>query len=434
VLFSFACFKNPGVRCDRKRYLFDKIVSAEQLTERVVRFRFERSYFLAASAFDESFTILPSHLYDLSDPDNPAHEPGATADEQAAVVNTSPHNRQWIGLGPYRLTGWTDSALFARRVEGYRGADAWLEVLIWRPIADSQVATNALFEGELDYFDRVSSADFFGQRMRSDEFTLQSYKALAFTPTVSMTVWNTARPELADPRVRTALGMCFDWPRFIDGFYRGLALRVTGEQMPFAGAYDRELAALPFDPAAAKRVLAECGWIDRDGDGKLDKDGAPLSLDYLFPAGNEVSSTFGQAFQAELAKIGVELVLEPRESAALAEALRKRDFDSAALGLALPVQSDPEQLWHSRWAESASANRSGLRDGRVDALIEAIQRETDRARGNALFHQLQRRLYELQPVMFGVAAPRRVAIDRGLRGVQLFALDPGYSLRRWWRP
>ncbi|MCC7012856.1 MAG: hypothetical protein IT454_09865 [Planctomycetes bacterium] len=433
VMFSYACFRDPAVRCDRKRYLFDKLAIAEQLDAYTVRFVFAQPYFLALSTFDESFTILPAHLYDPSHAEHPARSPEASAAERARLVNEGPTNRAWVGLGPYKLVSWSGDVLEAQRFEGYFALEgcAYLERLRWRAIADNNAATNALLAGELDFLDRLSVDDYFGSRTQGASFEQRFYKGYFFTPALSVTVWNTARPSLADARVRTALGLCFDWPRFIAGFYRGLAFRVTGEQMPFLAAYDRELQALPYAPSRAAELLAECGWIDRDGDGRLDRDGAPLALTYVFPTGNEVSRTFGEAYQAELAKIGVALELAPRDSAALSELLRKREFDAAALALALPFESDPEQLWHSKWAASASANRSGLRDAEVDRMIEALQVETDAGARAALFRALQRRLYELQPVLFGVWAPRRFAMARRLRGVEILPFDPGYRARKW---
>jgi peptide/nickel transport system substrate-binding protein len=304
--------------------------------------------------------------------------------------------------------------------------------VVWRAIGDAGTAMTALLEGELDVLDRVGIEDYFGARTQGEDFAKRFYKAFNFTPELSVRYWNTARPELADPRVRTALALCFDWDGYIANFYRGAAVRVTGEQVPFGPAYDRDVAPTPFDPARARRLLAEAGWIDRDGDGRVDREGEPLTIGFLFGAGNDASETFGETYQAQLAKVGVTLELQPRESAALADALRRRDFDSAALGLALPFASDPEQLWHSKWADGPSGNRSGLADARVDELIESIQRETDASARNRTFHALQRRIHELQPVMFGVWAPHRLVIARRLRGVQLFGLDPGYSIRRWY--
>jgi hypothetical protein len=35
-------------------------------------------------------------------------------------------------------------------------------------------------------------------------------------------------------------------------------------------------------------------------------------------------------------------------------------------------------------------------------------------------------------MMFGVWTPHRFAMNKRVRGFQAFALDPGYSLRRWY--
>jgi peptide/nickel transport system substrate-binding protein len=433
VAFSFECYRNKHVRCDRKRAVFERIERLEVLDDRTLRFYFPRSYFLALAAFDETFTILPAHIYDLADPMRGATARVAGAEEQAREVNDGAANRAWIGLGPYKLVEWNSERIVARRVDAFfdESRAGLLDQITWRAIADNEAATAALLDGQLDFFDRLSVVDYFGERTHTPQFEARFYTGFFYTPALNITAWNTARPMLADARVRTALGLCFDWNVWLDGYYKGLAFRVTGEQMPFGSAYDRSLAPLAFDPRRARALLAEAGWIDRDGDGALDKDGAKLELDYLFPSGNEVSRAFGETFQARLGAIGVTLTPVARDNAALSEALKKREFDACALALALPFESDPEQLWHSKWAASPSANRSGLRDAEVDRLIEAVQVETDaRARG-ALFMALQRRLYELQPVMFGAWAPHRFAMAKRVRGFQILAPDPGYSIRRW---
>ena len=434
VLFSYDCYRNPEVRCDRKRYLFEKIASARALDERSVRFVFARPYFMAASVFDESFTILPSHLYDLSDPDHPEHRPDVSAQEQGRHVNESPHNRDWVGLGPYRLVAWDAQTLAARRFEEYfdPAHGGWLDTLRWRAIPDAQAAFQAVLAGELDLYDRLDAEQFFGQATRAEAFTSRCYRAWVATPYVSYTLWNTHKPELADPRVRSALGMAFDWDELARTWYRGLAARASGEQYWPTPACDRTFAPLPFDPAAAERLLAEAGWYDHDGDGRVDKDGQALALALAFPSGNDTSEAYGLRFQEQLDRLGVELTLEPLELAALSSRLAERSFDAVALGWTLAYESDPEPIWHSRWAQGNSANRSGLADEEVDRLIERIQVELDPARRAELFHRLQRRIHALQPVQFGLYVPRRLALSRRLRNVQLFALDPGWSLRRWW--
>lgn len=433
VLFTFQCWKNPDVRCDKRRYMFDKFVAADSPAPGQVRFFLERPYFMSESAFDESLTLLPAHIFDLGDPENPEYDPDATPEEQARFINEHPANRAWIGLGPYRLTDWTEDALVAERFEGYfNPADAGhVDRIRWRIHTDLATAPLALLNGEVDFLDRLSSGDYFGAFTESDTFREQFYRGHYFTPYTGYTAWNMKREHLSDPRVRRALSMSFDWDAFIRGYYRGLAFRTRGDQWVSSPTCDLSMPLPPFDLEAAAALLMEAGWYDRDGDGLVDRDGQPLVIELLMPVGNETSSAFGQLFQESLARIGVQLTLAAREFATLRERVVGRDFDAIALGTTLAFESDPEQLWHSRWADSMSSNRSGLADEETDRLIDAIQVETHDARRVELFHQLQRRINELQPYMFGLCAPRRFALNRRVRNVQIFAIEPGYSIRRW---
>ena len=433
VLFSFQCWKNPDVRCDKRRYMFDKFVSADSPAPGQVRFFLDRPYFMSESAFDESLTILPSHIFDLADPDNPHYDPEATAEEQARFINENPANREWVGLGPYRLTEWTEEAIRAERFEGYFNPDDAGHVarIRWRIHTDLATAPLALLNGELDFLDRLSSGDYFGDFTASDTFREQFYRGHYFTPYTGYTAWNMKREHLSDARVRRALSMSFDWDGFIRGYYRGLAFRTRGDQWVSSPTCDLTMPLPPFDLEAAAALLMEAGWYDRDGDGLVDRDGEALVIELLMPVGNETSSAFGQLFQESLARIGVQLTLAAREFATLRERVVGRDFDAIALGTTLAFESDPEQLWHSRWADSMSSNRSGLADEETDQLIEALQVETRDAERIELFHRLQRRIDALQPYMFGLCAPRRFAMSRRIRNVQIFAIEPGYSIRRW---
>ena len=64
----------------------------------------------------------------------------------------------------------------------------------------------ALLAGELDFLDRLSSADYFGERTASESFSSRFYTGYFFTPYMGYTAWNVKRPHLADARVRLALG------------------------------------------------------------------------------------------------------------------------------------------------------------------------------------------------------------------------------------
>src|SRR4030095_9679136 len=123
--------------------------------------------------------------------------------------------------------------------------------------------------------------DYFGSATSSELFRSKFVKAWAPSNAYGFVAWNLRSPKLQDLRLRHALALAFDFAAAKQSLYRGLANQVLGHGVPESGFYDRALAPLPFDPPRAKQLLAEAGWSDHDGDGYVDKDGVPLSIELL---------------------------------------------------------------------------------------------------------------------------------------------------------
>ena len=59
----------------------------------------------------------------------------------------------------------------------------------------------------------------------------------------------------------------------------------TGPYAPVTPWFNPDIKPIPYDPAKAKRLLAEAGWKDTDGDGILDKDGKPFRFTLIINNG-----------------------------------------------------------------------------------------------------------------------------------------------------
>lgn len=435
VLFTLAMLRNPDVDCDEKRFKYDKIRSAEKLADDVVRFFWKEQYFGTTGSFDLDFCLLPSHLYNLADPDNPAFDPGASEEQQGNFVDENPHNDQWVGLGPYRVTAFERGQYVeAQKFDGYwkkRPEEAgYLDTIRWRTISNDDLAFQALLNDEVDTFDRVKSEDYFGDATRSELFNAKCYKVLNYVGNLGYLVWNTRRPKLSDVRVRQALGHAFDVRGWIATNYRGYALWSTSTMLWFGPAYNHELEPLAYDPAAAEDLLAEAGWYDRDGDGIVDQDGESLVIEALMPSGNKASETFLQKAQESYRRVGIKLEIRQLEWATFLERLLDREFDGANLAWTIvDVESDPEQIWHGKHAPGRTSNHAGLDDPEINALILAGQRELDDDQRHAIWHEVHRRIYEQQPYLFGWTVPRKVAVNRRIHGLKLYKFEPGYRMR-----
>jgi peptide/nickel transport system substrate-binding protein len=437
VVFSAELYKNPAVDCDEKRFRFLEIVRSEKLGEHAVRFFYNQQYFSALQTFNDTMCLLPSHLYDLSDPDNPDFKPEATPEEQGASINNSPYNTDFVGLGPYKLRKWERGQYIeAERFDGYFETDpsrrGYVDVMRWRYIDGDDTAFSALINEEVDIFRRVTTEDYFGQKTESELFKKNFYKTYAYVGQYGYTGWNMYRTRFADVRVRTALAHAFDGAGWVQSKYKGLAVQVTGPAFFLSAAYDHDVKPLEYDPAKAEELLAEAGWYDRTGDGIVDKNGEELVIEFLHPTGNRASIDFGQKLQESYGKIGVGVTLQPLEWASFLERILERDFDACNLAWVIPEpESDPKQIWHGSEAafDKRSSNHSGYADPRSDELIDLLRVELDEAKRLESWHELHARIYELQPYMFGQTPPSKIAFHRKLRGVKLYNYAPGFKLR-----
>jgi len=436
VHFSWSIYSNAKVDCDEKRFNFEKITRADIVDDMTIRFFYDSQYFGAVHTMGVNLTLLPSHIYDLSDPDNPQHDPDASADELAEFINTNPHNSNWVGLGPYRVTDYTQQWIQAERFDGYWNPDdsGYFDTIRWRLIDDDNAALQAVYNGELDYFERVKSTDYFGEATAKKEFTDKFYKGYKYLGMYGYTGWNMYRPQLKEKVVRQAIAHAFDFQDYRATNYKNLCNQITGPFPYNSAAYDHSVKPYPYDPDTAEEMLDDAGWYDSNGDGVRDKDGVELVIEFMMPSGNDASKNFGLKLQESLAEIGIKINMVPYEWATFLDKFKNREFDGANLAWVPELESDPEQLWHSKWGayDKRSSNNSGVMEPELDKLILAGQLELDHAKRQKIWHQMHSFLYDLQPYLFMYNVPNKFAMSKRIRGFQAFAIDPGYSIRRWY--
>lgn len=443
IYFSWDVYNNPAVNCDEKRFNFTKFTRCEVIDPLTVRFFCEKQDAFALSQLGVDLTLLPSHIYNLSDPDCPDYNAKATVPEQGENINDNLHNQLWVGIGAYQIVKWSQEFVEAVRFVDEKGEPAYfaqstrpgyVDSIRWRYIGDDEQAVSALLNDEIDFFARIKSEDYFSGRTLEEDFTKSFYKGYFYTGYFGFTGWNLYHPALKDPAVRKAIAHSFDFQSYLANQYNGLGYQVTGPIPYISPVYNHDVKPLAYDPDLALEILEDAGWYDRDGNDIADKDGVELELEFLYPNGNDASKIMGRALQKAVEHLGIKFNLETMEGATFFERVKKREFDSCNMAWVSDLESDPEQLWHSRWGdrEKMSSNNSGLQDAEVDRLIEAIQAETDRAARGKLYKEFHAKIYELQPYLFMYSVPRKYAANLNLRGIRHTPISPGYVIRDWY--
>jgi len=116
---------------------------------------------------------------------------------------------------------------------------------------------------------------------------------------------NTARPPFDDVRVRRAVNMAIDKAAIVDGVYEGAAVVAKNPIPPTLWGYNDDVEDYPYDPAAARRLLAEAGFPDGLS---TDLWYLPVSRPYN-PNGKRVA----EMIRFDLAKIGIRFTLKTED-------------------------------------------------------------------------------------------------------------------------
>jgi len=191
------------------------------------------------------------------------------------------------GTGPFVLDSWRqgDSITFARN-DGYWGEEAQVAEIVFDYIPDNQAALNAALAGEVDAVTGFD-ANLKEQVEATGEFAL----AIGASTDKGTLAFNQAPGSpLADQRVRQAIRQAIDHNALVEAFASGETQ--YGPIPSLDPGYEDLSDVAPYDPEAAKALLAEAGAED-------------LTLELTIPS--FYSTTIPQILVSDLNEVGITL-------------------------------------------------------------------------------------------------------------------------------
>lgn len=457
IEFGYALLNNNSVDGDSLRTYYNDLVECTAHGPHIVRLRYRQQYFMSAEFSYGIAAYCPAwHFFEgifkaegrelTLDPLTPEEEASrkqisARGKEFGKFFNTDErYNSNPLGTGPYKIDKWyrTD------RVELVRNQDYWdqekaghVDRIIVKFIPDQVTALAALKQGEIDFFYDMSPEQYFEDWETLDKETKNTFvRGSWFSPMFSYVGWNELVTPFKDRRVRIALTMLFDRQEFIDKKLHGAAVPVSGTQYLFGPGYDREVAPIAYDPDAARELLQEAGWIDTDNDGILDKNGEKLHAKLLLGQGRPIIAQMCEVIQKNFKNVGIDLQIQQMEWASFVDKFRSKEFDAVTLRWAMPVESDPFQIWHSSEAarEKRGSNFISFRNAQADELIEMLRVTLDEKKRHRIHQSFHRVIDSEQPYMFLWIAKEFGAYHKRFRNVKWYRLRPGFDLSEWYVP
>jgi len=334
--------------------------------------------------------------------------------------------------GPYRLVEWKPGTeLTLERDPGHWDAAraGGPSRVVFRVVPDAASLVEQLLAGAFDFYDGLTALD--AERVaRTPGLELIETPARQF----DYIGWNLRRAPFDDPRVRRALTLGIDRQALVDALFRGHARVAVGPVPAGFWARDRGLAPWPYDPGAARALLAECGFRDGDGDGVVERDGAPLRFELATNSGNRARLDATVLIQEQLRRIGVAATPRSYEFNALGERMLGGEFDAVISGWAVDTTLDLRPYFASREIRRDGLNYVAYRHAEVDELLDATRNVQDLEASRPLFARLQAILHEEQPYTFLWEPTRLSAVRAGMTGVEVTPLSALATLPRWRRP
>jgi peptide/nickel transport system substrate-binding protein len=416
VVFTFETASTPETGFPNAAF-WDNYTGVEMVDARTVRFTMEPH----ADFMDpwRTVAIMPEHLL---------------GDVPPADLRQHPYGSECpVGNGPFVFSSHRPQESWTFTANGDFPADLggrpYVDRYVYRIVPEPTTLLTDLFTESIDVY-MVPPSDQAAQIEAEDGVELLTFGFRDF----DFVVWNSRRPQLADARVRRALTLGTNRAEFVQALLAGYGQVANSSVPPFHWAYDASLEDVDgYDPGAARALLDEAGWTDRDGDGvRENADGLTLTLQMKYNDGNQERQDVAEIMQAQLAQIGVALQPTVVEYTTLIEQMTQtRDFDAVALGWVTELKIDDTDLFASDRSEGPYAF-AGTSNPELDRLLDTLQTIVDRDEALPVWYEYQRVLNEEHPYTFLFYPERLAGVNERMNDVEMDVRGEWLSIADWW--
>ena len=300
-----------------------------------------------------------------------------------------------IGTGPFRFEEWVrgDRVVLVRNGDYHVKGLPKLDRVTFRFITDPNAVLAALKAGDIDV-----SLFGLGPEHVQDLVKDARFQVISGDTTNDVILsMNNSRKPYTDVRVRRAMTYGINKGDVLKGAMFGMG-KILGTNVDPLNPYYIDLSkAMPYDPARAKKLLAEAGY--------------PNGFDTVLKVSPQYDYTVrsGQVVADNLKKVGVNVKIEQIEWGQwIARVFREADYDLTIIGHA--------EAWDIK--NYANAKYYFRYDSpRFQELFARSEVTVDDKARRAIYADMQKLLVEDAPVVWLFMHPRLAVTKKGLQGL-----------------
>jgi microcin C transport system substrate-binding protein len=326
------------------------------------------------------------------------------------------YERDLFGAGPYvyddKGSTFRKTVVLKRRSgywmekDPYYGSQYNFDKIVFKLIEDDTVAWEAFKKKDLDFYTFGLKSYKWWDDATKAPFTDKNMGRIT-APLIYPSSWggvalNMRKGPLSDVKFRKALQFAFNRELMINKLFQNHFRPVSG---PFAykSKYSADLAATPYDVKKAGALIKEAGFTKVGSDGVLYREvnGVKERASFELMYATNAHDQWITMYKEDLKKLGVELRTKLTDWSAAQKQLSEFKFDSFVIGWAGDPTPGPEQLFSGKYADiQNSSNYSGLKNPKIDELIEKAPIQTDANKRVAMYKEMEKLIVDAQPYIF----------------------------------
>jgi peptide/nickel transport system substrate-binding protein len=291
--------------------------------------------------------------------------------------------------------------------------------LVWRFAGNLDAALNMVLSGDADLLETVGGPQNASRFAGDTLFELRSYPAAMYGFLAFQIADHRGRAHrvFGSRDLRRALASGVDRTTVSRALFGGASEAPNGPMSQLLWINDRNLSVLPFDTAAASRLLDESGW-QRGASGARIKNGQPLAFDILVPSSSGMRKQVAVMLQESWRRLGATVSVTAVDFPVFQERISKGRFDTY-IGAYLDQPS--ARGLADGWTRAGWA---GLNYGRYynpvfDSLLDLAGRHSEPQAAKALYRVALDTLNADTPALFLYAPSTMAAVRRTLGRVRI---------------
>ena len=331
--------------------------------------------------------------------------------------------RDPVGTGPFKLASWTAQELrLIANTEYFAGRPHLDEVVIHFPVAGERDQGNARFlRGETQIVEPTS--DSLPVLAKDPTVEIHRYQELS----LSFLGIQTGAPPWEDARVRKAIAQAID-RKAVQQISAATRREAVGIVPPGLPGYSPSPKAPPYDPEAAKALLAQAGYPGGRG--------LPPLRFYTAQTGSSAVVKSNERLRDDLARVGIKLDIHEVPWSRLIELIEDSAAPAFQLGWIADLP-DPDAFLRTLFEPGGSANYFNFLDPDTAVALERGASETNPIERARIYRELEKSILDKAPLIplfhsMGMIASRREVhgLTPGPMGIasldlETVWLDPG---------